>query len=234
MTSCIDRLSKRGDDTDVTRLLLAYLNPGIVNRGVVMARAQGTPQGGCFSPLLANMLLDEPEQPCHRHSGGATMTWHRHALANLHSAWTHSRFVRIGNPHYVTLSTNVADLPSFMQLHECNFLAPFTRIAFAGSPGEGSGDPCRAGVNLQWAVVIGEQRVLARIFERGEGTTAYSGKSASAVACAAWMAGLVTTGIVNVEMPGGTAPVRLWERRWIASMAIRYSSIFNEQLIAMP
>ncbi|EZI26889.1 hypothetical protein PE143B_0119680 [Pseudomonas extremaustralis 14-3 substr. 14-3b] len=51
--------------------------------------------------------------------------------------------------------------------------------------------------------------MIARVFERGEGPTASSGTSASAVACAAWRAGWVQGGDVAVVMPGGTAPVRL-------------------------
>ena len=77
------------------------------------------------------------------------------------------------------------------------------------APPAGSGRPCSAGVNLQWAARASGNQVLARVFERGEGPTASSGTSASAVACAAWRAGWVGAGEVAVVMPGGTAPVRL-------------------------
>jgi len=80
-------------------------------------------------------------------------------------------------------------------------------IAFA--PPAGRGHPCIAGVNLQWAARQPGNRVIARVFERGEGPTASSGTSASAVACAAWRAGWVQSGEVAVVMPGGIAPVRL-------------------------
>lgn len=63
--------------------------------------------------------------------------------------------------------------------------------------------------NLQWAARDAANRVIARVFERGEGPTASSGTSASAVACAAWRAGWVEAGEVAVVMLGGTAPVRL-------------------------
>ncbi|MGF6939356.1 RNA-directed DNA polymerase [Paraburkholderia sp. UCT70] len=55
----IDRLQKRIGDAGVIRLIRAYLNSGIMDDGVVQQRAQGTPQGGPLSPLLANVLLDE-------------------------------------------------------------------------------------------------------------------------------------------------------------------------------
>ncbi|MEX5612745.1 diaminopimelate epimerase, partial [Pseudomonas protegens] len=54
--------------------------------------------------------------------------------------------------------------------------------------------------------------VVARVFERGEGPTASSGTSASAVASAAWRVGWVKAGEVQVVMPGGTAPLRLEEQ----------------------
>lgn len=133
------------------------------------------------------------------------------ALARLHPAWTTSQFVRIGNPHCVTLLADAADLPGFAQLHEPALLDALTLIAFPAPPGLGAGDPCRAGVNLQWAALAGVQHLRARVFERGEGPTASSGTSACAVASAAWRAGLVRNGAVRVEMPGGTAPVMLKE-----------------------
>lgn len=132
-----------------------------------------------------------------------------HGLAVINSAWNRSQFVRIGNPHCVTLLDDVRELPSNAQLQQPSLFNALASIAFSGPPGRGSGVPCAAGVNLQWAVVESHQRVAARIFERGEGPTASSGTSASAVACAAWAAGMVTTGLVDVVMPGGVAPIRL-------------------------
>ena len=46
----------------VIRLVRAYLNAGIMDGGVVVERAEGTPQGGPLSPLLANVLLDEVDR----------------------------------------------------------------------------------------------------------------------------------------------------------------------------
>ncbi|MFJ3481972.1 diaminopimelate epimerase [Pseudomonas sp. NPDC090202] len=131
-------------------------------------------------------------------------------LAELHGDWQTSVFVRVGNPHCVTLVSDENALPSFEQLHEEPLNQALTRIAFTA--GEfGSGDPCPAGVNLQWAARLDDTRILARVFERGEGPTASSGTSASAVASAAWFSGWVKAGQVEVIMPGGTAPVRLLE-----------------------
>jgi RNA-directed DNA polymerase len=46
----------RVNDAGVIRLVRAYLNAGIMDGGVVVERAEGTPQGGPLSPLLANVL----------------------------------------------------------------------------------------------------------------------------------------------------------------------------------
>ena len=62
----IDRLKKRVDDAGVIRLVRAYLHAGIMDGGVVVERAEGTPQGGPLSPLLANVLLDEVDRELER------------------------------------------------------------------------------------------------------------------------------------------------------------------------
>lgn len=134
---------------------------------------------------------------------------HVQPLAQLDPTWSRSQFVRIGNPHCVTLLTEVGALPSNEQMRESPLSEGLTRIAYAMPTGEG--DPCPAGVNLQWAVRESEQRIVARVFERGEGPTPSSGTSASAVACAAWRVGWVDAGEVHVVMPGGTAPILLEE-----------------------
>lgn len=131
-------------------------------------------------------------------------------LAQLDTAWTHSQFVRIGNPHCVTLVQDEAALPSNAQMLESPLSDSLTAIAYALPTG--AGQPCPAGVNLQWATRVGDQRIVARVFERGEGPTASSGTSASAVASAAWRVGWVAAGEVRVVMPGGTAPILLEER----------------------
>ncbi|WP_130926836.1 diaminopimelate epimerase [Pseudomonas sp. Sample_14] len=132
---------------------------------------------------------------------------HVQPLAELDPDWSHSQFVRIGNPHCVTLLGDAAALPSNEQMGEPTLNQRLTAIAYAMP--NGAGNPCPAGVNLQWAALVSPQQVLARVFERGEGPTASSGTSASAVACAAWRVGWAEAGEVRVVMPGGTAPVLL-------------------------
>lgn len=132
-------------------------------------------------------------------------------LAALNPACHSSVFVRVGNPHCVTLVSQTSDLPGFEDLHEAELNAALTRIAFVAGA-SGNGDPCPGGINLQWAAQSGSNRITARVFERGEGPTASSGTSASAVASAAWLCGWVQAGLVEVVMPGGTAPLRLIER----------------------
>ncbi|QXI17526.1 diaminopimelate epimerase [Pseudomonas hamedanensis] len=132
---------------------------------------------------------------------------HVQPLAQLDPDWTHSQFVRIGNPHCVTLLSDAGALPSNEQMLESPLNDRLTEIAYAVPTG--AGNPCPAGVNLQWAALASPQKILARVFERGEGPTASSGTSASAVACAAWRVGWVEMGEVQVVMPGGTAPILL-------------------------
>jgi len=132
---------------------------------------------------------------------------HVRPLAQLDPDWTHSQFVRIGNPHCVTLLSDAAALPGNQQMRESPLSERLTAIAYAMPTG--AGHPCPAGVNLQWAALASPQQILARVFERGEGPTASSGTSASAVACAAWRVGWVEAGEVRVVMPGSTAPVLL-------------------------
>lgn len=128
-------------------------------------------------------------------------------LAAINPLWARSQFVRVGNPHCVTLVEQASALPDNQQMQEPALFERLQAIAFA--PPVGGGQPCAAGVNLQWAARQSAQRVIARVFERGEGPTASSGTSASAVACAAWRAGWIEAGEVAVVMPGGIAPVRL-------------------------
>ncbi len=130
-------------------------------------------------------------------------------LVAIQDQWRRSVFVRIGNPHCVTWLDSPQALPSMAQLRAPQLDAALTLIAFAQDGGQGLGLPCPAGVNLQWAAWLAPQQLAARVFERGEGATESSGTSATAVACAAWQAGLVQAGQVSVQMPGGTAPLKL-------------------------
>lgn len=134
---------------------------------------------------------------------------HVQPLSALNDLWSRSQFARVGNPHCVTLVDSIEALPSNEQMREPGLGEGLTRIAYAMPAGNGR--PCPAGINLQWATHDTGQRVIARVFERGEGPTASSGTSATAVACAAWRVGWVKAGEVRVVMPGGTAPILLEE-----------------------
>jgi diaminopimelate epimerase len=136
---------------------------------------------------------------------------HVEPLAALNGAWSRSQFARVGNPHCVTLVERAEDLPSNEQMREPALGEGLMRIAYAMPVG--AGKPCPAGINLQWAMRVSEGHIAARVFERGEGPTASSGTSASAVASAAWRVGWVSAGEVKVTMPGGTAPILLEEER---------------------
>lgn len=91
---------------------------------------------------------------------------HVQPLSALDPAWARSQFVRIGNPHCVTLLTDAATLPSNEQMREPALSEGLTRIAYATPTG--AGQPCAAGVNLQWAMLESEGRIVARVFERGK------------------------------------------------------------------
>lgn len=58
----MDRLARRIADKAVLRLIRRYLQAGIMADGVMIARDEGTPQGGPLSPLLANVQLDEVDR----------------------------------------------------------------------------------------------------------------------------------------------------------------------------
>ena len=97
---------------------------------------------------------------------------HVQPLSALDPAWSRSQFVRIGNPHCVTLLESADALPSNEQMRERGLSEGLTRIAYAMPTG--AGEPCAAGVNLEWAMFGSEGRVVARVFERGERPTASS------------------------------------------------------------
>jgi len=137
-------------------------------------------------------------------------------LEKIEPLWTCSQFVNVGNPHCVTFLTSPDLLPSMEKLGSEKWMSRLSAIANSTeSDGiRGAGRPCKNGINLQWASVIGPDRpnsVESRVFERGEGPTLSSGSSATAVASAARALGLVDAKTVNVKMPGGVAPVRFDE-----------------------
>ena len=135
------------------------------------------------------------------------------ALEQIEASWTCSQFVSVGNPHCVTFLKNPGLLPSMEQLGSRNWKPRLTAIANSiESDGvRGGGRPCKSGINLQWASLLGPDTIAARVFERGEGPTLSSGSSATAVASAARELGLLRAKTVQVVMPGGVAPVRFDE-----------------------
>jgi diaminopimelate epimerase len=134
-------------------------------------------------------------------------------LEEIEPLWTCSQFVNVGNPHCVTFLKTPDLLPSMEQLGSEEWLPRLSAVA--NSPESdgirGAGRPCKNGINLQWASVIGPNAIAARVFERGEGPTLSSGSSATAVASAARKLGLVDAKTVDVKMPGGVAPIRFDE-----------------------
>jgi diaminopimelate epimerase len=134
-------------------------------------------------------------------------------LEQIEASWSCSQFVNVGNPHCVTFLKNHSLLPSMEQIGSQNWMPRLTAIANSTeSDGvQGEGRPCKNGINLQWAALLGPDTIAARVFERGEGPTLSSGTSATAVASAARSLGLLDVKTVNVAMPGGVAPVRFDE-----------------------
>lgn len=56
-------------------------------------------------------------------------------LAALNPEWRHSQFVRVGNPHCVTLVQDASALPDNAQMHRPALFDPLKAIAFAPLPG---------------------------------------------------------------------------------------------------
>ena len=55
----MSRIARRIGDKRLLLIIRRYLQAGMMQDGVCVARDEGTPQGGPLSPLLANLLLDD-------------------------------------------------------------------------------------------------------------------------------------------------------------------------------
>jgi RNA-directed DNA polymerase len=55
----LSRIARRIGDKRLLLIIRRFLQAGMMQEGVCVARDQGTPQGGPLSPLLANLLLDD-------------------------------------------------------------------------------------------------------------------------------------------------------------------------------
>jgi RNA-directed DNA polymerase len=59
-------VAKRITDKRVLKLIRAFLNAGVMEKGLVSAIDEGTPQGGPLSPLLSNIMLNELDRELER------------------------------------------------------------------------------------------------------------------------------------------------------------------------
>ena len=60
------RLARRVGDKRLLKIIRRFLEAGLMQEGVCIARHEGTPQGGPLSPLLANLLLDDLDKELER------------------------------------------------------------------------------------------------------------------------------------------------------------------------
>ncbi len=60
------RLARRIGDKRLLKIIRRFLEAGMMQDGVCVARHEGTPQGGPLSPLLANLLLDDLDKELER------------------------------------------------------------------------------------------------------------------------------------------------------------------------
>ena len=59
-------MAQRVRDKRMLKLIRAFLNAGVMEKGLVSPTTEGTPQGGPLSPLLSNIVLDELDRELER------------------------------------------------------------------------------------------------------------------------------------------------------------------------
>src|SRR5712671_3085218 len=62
----MSRIARRIGDKRLLLIIRRFLQAGMMQDGVCVARDEGTPQGGPLSPLLSNLLLDDLDQELER------------------------------------------------------------------------------------------------------------------------------------------------------------------------
>ena len=62
----LGRMAQRLRDKRMLKLIRAFLNAGVMEKGLVSPVTEGTPQGGPLSPFLSNIVLDELDRELER------------------------------------------------------------------------------------------------------------------------------------------------------------------------
>jgi RNA-directed DNA polymerase len=60
------RVARKVRDKRILRIIRRFLQAGMMERGLVSPRREGTPQGGPMSPLLSNIMLDDLDKELER------------------------------------------------------------------------------------------------------------------------------------------------------------------------
>ncbi len=97
--------------------------------------------------------------------------------------------VDVGNPHLV-----------------CMLDTPVAALELTSAPAVAVGE-FPAGVNVEFVNMVGDARIVMRVYERGVGETRSCGTGTVAAAAAAVRGSGRTAGTIAVEVPGGTVTV---------------------------